>query len=210
MNDQFKELLQQNDLKKKGFKDWSLHDESVHVPSNISDQQPQVEMIAPDELEQIKQSAFEEAYQQGLQKAQNEIEESKNKLIGLIGLIEKPLSIIDQEVEQELINLVIYLSKNILKAELDSHPEKLNFILSDLKALFPSEHSVKTLFLNSEDYNDLETLIKSEAKDFDLSILQVDLQLARGEFKIDSQTAEIDASVESRIQELIMHTLLEN
>lgn len=208
MDDDFKPMFQAETLEESAFNDWVVQDDSVKLPER------KVELISPDELELLKKQAYDEAYQLGLNQGQSETEALHKQIKELTHLVLRPLALVEQEVQQELINLCAWLTKTILNAELNYEPQKILNIFDDLKELLPSINVVKTLYLNLEDQQLIIDLLDPDKDlnkiDFPLDLLQIDKSLTRGEYRLETIDREVDATVEARLQELVLNTLTQN
>ena len=71
----------------------------------------------------------------------------------------------------------------------------------------PSTKDVKTLFINPEDHQEVMALINKDEIDFPIDFIQVEPNLSRGEYKLETIDSEVDATVEARLQELVLNTI---
>ncbi len=205
MDDDFKPMFKKDDIEKSTFDDWVVKDESVKLEERRVEKK--VELISADDLETIKKQAYDEAYQAGLAQGQSEVENQKQQLQELVNLILRPLSLVEQEVQKELINLCAWLTKILLNAELNYDPQKILNIFNDLKELLPSTKVVKTLYLNPEDHQVVIDSFEKEQVDFPIDLIQIEQNFTRGEYRLETIESEVDATVEARLQELVLNTL---
>ncbi len=166
-----------------------------------------VEMVSGDELAQVKKQAFEEAYQKGLEQAKQAFQHYETGILELLKMMQSPVDLVDKTVQTELVKLCGWLCKIILKREIESDPDKLLFIFDDLQQLLPSLKMIKILYINSEDYELIINLIEKHAFELEMEQLQPDKNLARGEYRLETKDSGLEATVESRLQELVLNTL---
>lgn len=199
MSDNFKPLDIANTPKTGTFDGWSNQ--------NLSQPEEKVEMITPQELESIKKQAYDEAYQQGLTQAQAEINEKVQIFASLANKLINPLLILDEELEKEVIQLVTWLVKQVLNAELTIEPQKLLGVFDQLKTLLPQHNKVTNLFLNAEDHKIIAEVGELVDIELEMDKIQVDPKLLRGEFTLETIDGELDATINARLQELVMNIL---
>lgn len=211
MNKTFKPILDKAKPNKFDIDAWitKTEEQAPTVDEN------KVEMISPEALALIKEQGFKEGvnegYEQGLKEAKQEIELMKSELAHLIALFTRPLRLIDNEVKNELIELAAWLTQQMLRSELSIHPEKILTIFDEIRELLPSFSSIKTLHLHPDDHQQLlNFLATDDSINIPSESLQVDKELSRGEYRLETTTSVIDSRLEVRLQELIQSLLVKD
>lgn len=167
----------------------------------------QVPMIDPNELEAIKNNAYDEAYQKGFEKALQDVQFQKDQLVSLAQLMLSPVAFVEQTVQNEVIQLAAWIAKAILKTELTINPKKILVIFKEIDEILPNLNQIKYLFLSSNDYQIFHQYFEQGSKDLSMDCLQIDPSLSQGEYRLELKETEVDASVEARVQELVFKAL---
>ncbi len=154
------------------------------------------------EIAVLKQEAIERGYVEGLQQAQEEINAKKNELTQWIALFQKPIQLLDEQLIQEVIQTMIWLSQHCIGIELTVHPEKLLALFEEIRAELPSLKGNKVLGMNPDDAE----WIKAEISDKDLpgieQILFADSSLTRGDFYLKGDHSDLDGRLKTRFTAL--------
>ena len=209
MDESFKPMMGDTSTKEKVFHELLYkeenHNETLKTPEK--EQSNKVEMIAPEALSALKTQAYDEGYQLGMKEALESIKEKKQQLNDLINLALVPVSLIDEEVQAEVIKLSAWIAKSMLHSELTIEPQKIMVIFKEIKALLPNVNQMRTLYLSPEDHQIILTLFNEETFGFSIDKLQCEATLSRGEYRFETKSCELNATVESRLQELVLTTL---
>jgi flagellar assembly protein FliH len=175
---------------------WSMPTVDGEI-SNGNTIRPQ-QTLQQNSINQLKEQAHQEGYQQGLAKAEGEIAARLAHLNELIDLMEKPAQLIDEQIEQQLLNIVTLVCEQTIQKSLNIEPELINKMLSGaLEELITGQMNCK-LQLNPEDKAFIEQDV-SQSKSLSHCELQQNPQLNRGEFLLSSDSTDIDARLQSRI-----------
>jgi len=206
-----------------GFESWDLPD----VGMNDENSEEQASLITANELEQIHQQAYSEGYEegklrgikdgfeqgeeegkkQGHQRAFDaslkEIQEQTFHFEQLYKTIETPLSLSNEQVEYELMNLACSLAKIIIQRELKTEPDLVINLVKQSLALLPSASKSIKIYLNPLDVSMVkEAFSHSEEIHFEEYKILDSANLKRGGCIIDTNISHIDASLDKRIEEL--------
>ena len=163
--------------------------------------------ITPEELlliecDRLKQEAIEKGYAEGMQQAQVEIEEKKTLFLQWIELIQKPVQLLDEQLTQELIQIIIWLSQHCIGIELSVNPEKLRGLLMEIKEELPSLRSNKVLSMHPLDLEWVVTQMEKKEIPGLQEILVADPSLNRGDFYLKGEHNELDGRIQSRLTTL--------
>lgn len=154
------------------------------------------------ECERIKTEAASRGYKEGLEQAQEEINNQKTELARWINLIQNPIQLLDEQLTQELMQTVIWLSQECIGIELSLHPEKLCALIEQVKEELPSLQKNKQLAMHPDDV----AWIKQEMKPSEFpelhQLLVSDSELHRGDFYLSSEHNELDGRLHSRLSTL--------
>ena len=94
---------------------------------------------AQEEAENIKKSAFEEGYKEGLNKAGSDIEQFRQNIINFMGAPKEVFEFISPDI----LEISVDIAKKIIKKEIESDPQVLmNIIVDVLKSISKNEPKI--------------------------------------------------------------------
>ncbi|MFT5788907.1 MAG: flagellar assembly protein FliH [Shewanella sp.] len=151
-------------------------------------------------LEQGHTEGFEQGQEQGYEAGLQASAEILQRFEALLTQFEQPLSILDTEIEKELLSTSMSLAKAVIGHELKTHPEHiLNALRQGVDSLPIKEQKVN-IRLSPDDESlvtDLYTAAQLERNRWDI---EVDPSLSPGDCIIHSVRSHIDMTVDTRIQ----------
>ncbi|HAT6978961.1 TPA: flagellar assembly protein FliH [Legionella pneumophila] len=154
------------------------------------------------ELEAVRKEAFQKGYTDGLQQAQEEINTIKTELSKWLDLIQKPVQILDEQLTQEIIQTIIWLSQHCVAIELSVNTDKLNDLLNKIKGELPSLSGKKSISMHPDDVQ----WIKEAFSDSNIpglhELLLPDPALNRGDFYLQGEHSELDGRIQTRFTTL--------
>jgi flagellar assembly protein FliH len=154
------------------------------------------------EIALLKQEAIEKGYAEGLQQAEEEVNAKKLELIQWIEFFQKPIQLLDEQLTQEIIQTLIWLSQHCIGVELTVHPDKFHALFNEIRAELPSLRGNKVLGMNPVDAD----WVKAEISDKELpgieQALFADPSLARGDFYLKSEHSDLDGRLQTRFMTL--------
>lgn len=163
--------------------------------------------------EAVWQAVREEARAEGLAAAREEIQqrcahlEAQAQRLGqALDLLARPLARLDGELEQQLAELALAIARQVVRRELRTDPAQVIAVVRDTVALLPASAREVRVMLHPDDAAVVrEKLVTREAQ---LAwTLVEDPMLARGDCRVRSETAQIDARVENRLNAAIAAVL---
>jgi flagellar assembly protein FliH len=177
---------------------------------SVSDvDEPDMSMMTVESIEALQKSAQEEGYktgyelgkqegyQAGFQSGTQDIQSQVANLTTVLSALNQPLADLDAQVEQDLINLVVTLTRQVVRRELKLEPEHVIGAMRAAMAALPMSDRKLKVFLNPQD---IELVKTGLAVDEDVNWQWVeDPMLARGGVRLETADTTIDATVESRI-----------
>jgi flagellar assembly protein FliH len=154
-------------------------------------------------LEQGHKEGLEQGEQQGFEAGKAEADALVMRFSSIVEQFEKPLTVLDQEIESELLNLVLALSKAVIINEVKTHPEHILAALRQgINALPIKEQQIK-IRVNQEDADLISQFYSQEQLDKNRWQLDVDPVLSTGDCIIDSVRSSVDLSVEVRMSQVL-------
>lgn len=165
------------------------------------------------ELENIERKAYEEAYaagrEAGLTSARAETQKSVDQLkaqvarmSGVFDKLSKPLEEMDAQVEQQLVNLSLTIARQLIRRELKADPAQVIAIIRETVGLLPAAARDVRVHLHPEDAAVVRERLATPAVDRAWSIVE-DPVMTRGGCRVTTETAQIDARLETRIGTVI-------
>lgn len=161
------------------------------------------------ELEEVEKRAYEEAYAkgraEGLASAEREMRPQLQQLQArierldqIIGTLARPLQELDSVVEDQLVQLALTVAKHLVRRELRIDPSQVIAIIRETVALLPASTRDVRVHLHPEDAAVVREKLAAPAGERVWTILE-DPVLGRGGCRVTTDTAQIDARLETRI-----------
>jgi flagellar assembly protein FliH len=158
-------------------------------------------------LEAGRLQGLKEGHEEGLRQGQEQglsegLAEGKAMLArfeSLLGQFSAPLSLLDNEIEQELLELSMILARQILLHELKTHPEHILAALRQGIDCLPVKDQQVKIRLNPDDLTLVNGLYEHSELERKRWELESDPLLERGELVIDSHRSRVDMRLEERI-----------
>lgn len=187
------------------IEDWSLPD--------VSDPQAQEDAGTPmtaRQLEELQREAqaegFEQGRKEGLAAGQKEIRARVHELSHLMQTLARPLEQLDENVEQQLVDMVVLIARQLIRRELKSEPGEILAVIREAMALLPLAAANVRLHLHPEDAELVRANLSLSSEEQTWKVVE-DPVIARGGCKVLSDTSQIDATVENRINAAISRLL---
>ncbi|KTD03516.1 polar flagellar assembly protein FliH [Fluoribacter gormanii] len=197
MSDEFEPYLK-NKESNSGFSAW----EYESIANNEAKVEINEEELFLAECERLKQEAIKKGYTEGMQQAQADIDEKRKQFLRWFDLLQNPVKLLDEQVTQEIIQTVIWLSQHCIGVELSVNPEQLKNLLNAIKLELPSLHANKIFAMHPDDV----AWVKSEFGEKEIpglqEILVADPLLSRGDFYLKGEHSELDGRVYTRLATL--------
>lgn len=193
---------------------WSqpeLHGDAVMPNGQIHHERQEEEPPRLDEeaLAEIKRQAYEEGLalgkKEGLDAGREVIAQNIALLQQICAVLNEPLEQLDELVEEELLQLTVAIAKQIVRRELKTDPGQIVGLIREALGQLPGGALYTRIFLHPED---AAFVRKALSLDGNQSIeIKEDPTLSRGGCKVETDTSQIDATMESRIAEIAAEVL---
>jgi len=165
------------------------------------------------ELEDIERIAWDEAYAKGLQAGQVQIDqklaalnEQAAQLASLMRSLAQPLAQMDVDVEQQLMQLVFAISRHVVRRELRMAPAQIIAIVRDTVGLLPLSQRNVRVYLHPLDAALLREKLAEPQSEHAWTIVE-DPVMARGGCRVSTDTAQIDARLDTQLAVAFNHLL---
>lgn len=162
------------------------------------------------QLEEIQNQARQEGFQQGLQEGREsglkEMQTHIRLLEELVHALDRPFTELDESVEQQLAELAMLVARQLVRRELRTEPEQVIAVVREALAALPVAARNVRLVLHPEDAAVVRETLALGDSQAQIQIVD-DPVLGRGGCRVISDTSQIDARVEARINAVIAHVL---
>ncbi len=171
-------------------------------------------MLTVEELEKLQKEAekegyqvgydkgHQEGYQAGLAAGQQEIKQQLAVLQDMLDCLATPLAELDQQVEQDLVQLAITMTRQLVRRELKLHPEHVIGAMRAALAVLPVSDRKLKVYLHPQDIELVKTGLAMDSDGAQWTWIE-DPLLTRGGIRIETEDSTIDASVEARLNSVI-------
>ncbi len=162
------------------------------------------------ELEEIHSQARREGFEQGLEEGR---EAGRQEFMHRLQLVEsvmhklaRPLEDLDETVEQQLARLAMVVARQLVRRELKADPAQVVGVVREALAALPLAAREVRLALNPEDAVIVREALTLHEGQRAIQIVEDPVQGAGG-CRVWTETSQIDATVESRLNAVIVNTL---
>lgn len=179
----------------------------LEAPS--ADEMLAVNFPTADELENIRQAAYEEGlsqgYGEGLKKGeavivqkQKLLEQQSRQLLTILRALQEPLAKVDEQLEAELVSLVLAITRQVVYSHVQTEAKEiLAVVRAGLSALPASARKVR-LFLHPQDLQHLREHMLHLGEDFH-GELTADETIKPGGCRLSSDSSAINLELDERI-----------
>jgi flagellar assembly protein FliH len=161
------------------------------------------------ELEDVEQRAYEEAYAkgraEGLAAAEREMRPQLQQLQAriermdqIVGTLARPLQELDAVVEDQLVQLALTVARHLVRRELRIDPSQVIAIIRETVALLPASARDVRVHLHPEDAAVVREKLAAPTGERVWTIVE-DPVMSRGGCRVTTDNAQIDARLETRI-----------
>ena len=162
------------------------------------------------QLEEIQNQARQEGFQQGLQEGRDagmkEFQERFRVLEEILRSLDKPFNQLDESVEQQLAELAMLVARQLVRRELKTEPEQVISVVREALSVLPVAARNVRLALHPEDAALIRDALSLGNDDQHIQLIEDPVQ-SRGGCRVLTDTSQIDASVESRLNAIIANVL---
>ncbi len=171
-------------------------------------------MLTVDGIEKLQKEAQEEGfktgfeqgkeagYQAGLEAGQQEITQQLATLNQIITTLDAPLQDLDQQVENDLMNMVITMTRQLVKRELRAEPEHVIGAMRSALAVLPINDRKLRVHLHPQDIELVKKGLSVEQGEENWQWVE-DPVLTRGGVRLETADTTVDATVEARLASVI-------
>jgi len=165
------------------------------------------------ELEDVEQRAHKEAYAKGhaaglaaarseSQLALNQLKAQVATLDKMLGAVAQPFKDLDSQVEEQLVQLAVSIARQLVRRELRMDPGQVIAIIRETVALLPAATRDVRVHMHPDDATVVREKLATPTADRAWTIVE-DPVMPRGGCRVTTDTAHIDARMDTRIQSIM-------
>jgi flagellar assembly protein FliH len=165
------------------------------------------------ELEDVEQRAYQEAFEKGheaglaaaqaqTQQTLNELNNQVARLEGMFGMLARPLHELDTQVEDQLVHLALTVARQLVRRELRIEPAQVIAIIRETVALLPAAARDVRVHMHPEDAAIVRERLATPTAERAWTIIE-DPVMTRGGCRVATDTTQIDARLETRINAVL-------
>jgi len=162
------------------------------------------------ELEEIHNQARQEGFEQGLNEGRDAGREEFAQRLRLLDTamqrLARPFEELDESVEQQLAQLAMLVARQLVRRELKTDPAQVIGVVREALAALPVAARDVRLAVNPEDAEMVRDALSLHDGEHAIRIVEDPVQ-SRGGCRVLTETSQIDATVESRLNAVIANTL---
>ncbi len=156
--------------------------------------------------EQARREGFEQGLQEGREAGQNEFRQRLRFLEQAIDKLDAPFQELDAAVEQQLAQLAMLVARQLVRRELKTDPSQVIGVVREALSALPLAARDVRLVLHPDDAELVREALAIQGDKQTLRLVE-DPLLERGGCRILSETSQIDATVEARLNAVIANVL---
>ncbi len=155
------------------------------------------------------QEGHEKGYKAGEKEAKKLQQEQKKRLQTLEALIDaqaEPLEQLDDEVQEQMVRLVLTLSRQVIRRELQTQPGEILPVIREAVALLPMSARDVRVHVHPDDHRFLNELLGEDESGRAWRLVD-DPSLTRGGCVVQAERSRVDATLERRLAQLASQLL---
>jgi len=183
--------------------------EAWHVPevgAGSGEARPMTARQLEDIHEQARREGLERGMKEGREQGAREYAERIQILKQLVATLDKPLEELDESVEQQLAQLSMIVARQLVRRELKTEPEQVIGVVRDALTALPLAARNVRLSLHPDDAVLVSKALSLQEGEASIQIVEDPVQ-TRGGCRVLTDSSQIDATVESRLNAIIAKTL---
>lgn len=157
------------------------------------------------EIERRRQQGYDAGFaqgkQEGIKAGQAQFNQQALQVSQIASQLSKPLEELDDEIVNELVTLSMTIAKHMVRREISTNPGEIVAVVREAAATLPAASRTIRIFLNPED----ATLLKEALSITEQSAWELvdDPSLTRGGCRLETENAQLDASLEHRLAAVV-------
>jgi flagellar assembly protein FliH len=189
------------------FKAWALPEIGANIDSGHQSHKKSGPPLDPQkeleqELARLKEQARRDGLQQGLAEGRAKATEERRvysaRFEALMQALATPLEQLSDEVEDELVKLAVAIAKQIVRRELKSEPAQVVGVVKEALNALPAAGQNIRLQLHPDDARLVAEIMLANVTERKWELVENPI-MQRGGCRIETDTASVDATIESRV-----------
>ncbi|MGF1643652.1 MAG: flagellar assembly protein FliH [Thiotrichales bacterium] len=156
--------------------------------------------------EQAHREGFNEGYEEGMQAARAETTAVTARLRELLSFLERPVEALDHRVEEEMLELALAVSKQILRREIRTDPRHIIGLIREAIKQLPANLQDISVHLHPDDASVIREALHEHPGKRRWKIVD-DPGVSKGDCKITTETSYVDAGIDGLIARLAAELL---
>ena len=154
-----------------------------------------------EDIEALQKEAYEEGRKEGHKAGLVEVQQQAQRLAKMFNFFQSPLTTLDDEVEQQLTELALSVARQVIKKECCMDATTVKNIIHEALDFLPINSRNVRVRLNPADI-DLLQQGGLDTRNQEWKCV-ADKSVTQGGCFIESDTSHIDASLETRVQQIV-------
>ena len=171
-------------------------------------------LLTAAQLDEIRKAAQQEGYEQGrkegqayghregLEEGRAEVQQRIAQLDQMLAALDRPFDELDEQLENEVVTLVISMVRQLIRREVKLDPGQIVGVVREALGILPIGMRNIRVVLHPEDAELVREAYTISDHDQKWQIIE-DPVVQRGGCRIHSDTSQVDATLDSRLNSLI-------
>lgn len=159
-------------------------------------------VVSDEELKRIYEQARQEGYAsgvaEGVAQGRKQAEKERQTILSIIENFINPLKELDEKLEEEIVNLIIAIARQVIRREFKTDPKHIIGVVREAIASLPPMYTKVAIYLNPSDAEIVRDVYAIGKQDVRIE-LHDDLSVERGGCRVETEESLIDASIDNRI-----------
>jgi flagellar assembly protein FliH len=151
-----------------------------------------------EQLDRLKEAAQKEGLALGMAEAQKMLSTNTTTIANILNALTEPMQSIGDEVEKQLVDLAVAISRQIVRRELKLDPSQVIAVVREALSILPIASQGIRVYLHPEDSKLINEIIKLNATEQKWQLIDEPL-MTRGGCRVETDSAQVDATIEARI-----------
>lgn len=190
-----------------------------HVQGRISSEfDSGVRPPTANEMQALHKDAYDEGFnmgrkegrsrglKEGSEQAKLESQELFQRLGDIFNSLADPISLLDDEIENSIAELTLSIARQLVRREIKTEPGEIVAVVREAVRALPISARNPTIYLHPEDIQLVRNAL-SVGDDEKSYRFEEDLLLIRGDCRVETESSNIDASIEARLSAIAIKML---
>ena len=168
-------------------------------------------LLTAAQIEKIQKQAYEEGFKEGHQagykSGEADLKNDLRQLNSIMGLLEKPLQDLDQEIVQQMLELTTIIAGQVIRRELRADPGQVIAVVRACLKDLPIAARKITIYVHPDDAALIRGAFSVDALVEQNWQIAEDPVMTRGGCRIEAENSKIDASVEQQLNRVIANLM---